>query len=94
MLNTGMEIYELASKKGGTLPASSGLYESVKKTFKDAAAGNTYTDKDVWEIIKSDGIYYLRSRMFGSLFPLNTTWNVRMMGLNDNKSFFSLFLTG
>jgi hypothetical protein len=87
MPNSAMEIYELAAKNGGTPLASNGLYKSIEKEFKDAIISNIYADKEIWEIMKSNDIYYLRSRMFGSLFPLMETWAVRMTGLDNNKSF-------
>jgi hypothetical protein len=88
MPNSAMKIYELAAKNGGTPLASNRFYKSIEKGFKDAIIGNIYADKDVWEIIKSNDIYYLRSRMFGSLFPLMETWAVRMTGLNNNNKSF------
>jgi hypothetical protein len=87
MPNTAMEIYELAAKNGGTPLASNRLYEIIGQGLKDAEISETYADKDIWEVIKSGNDYYSRNRMFGTLLPLVTTWNVRMTGLNNGKSF-------
>ncbi|MDR1451518.1 MAG: hypothetical protein LBI57_04195, partial [Helicobacteraceae bacterium] len=53
----------------------------------EPSSNNNYTDSQTWEILKSNNEYYLRSRILGSLFPLVPTWNVRMIGLANKKSF-------
>jgi hypothetical protein len=87
MPKTGMEIYELSAGRGGTPLSSNGLYKSIAKCFLVPSSDGDYTDRQTWEIIKSNNEYHLRSRMLGSLFPLSSTWNIRITRLNNKKSF-------
>lgn len=87
MPKTAMKIYELAAKNGGMPLSSNRLYEVIGQGFKDAEMSVTYTDKEIWEMIKSGDDYYVRNRMFGILLPVMSTWNVRMTGFNNGKSF-------
>jgi len=87
MFKTGMEIYEYTAERRKIPVSSNRLYGTVEKSFSKPLYDNNYSETQVWEIIKNNNEYYLRSRMLGTLLPLVPTWGLNIFGLNNKKSF-------
>jgi hypothetical protein len=87
MFENALLYYELAAKIGGTSLDSNRMYTNLRNSFLNASVNNEYSQTDVWQVFRSSDRYYLRSRMFSSLFPLNPSWNINILGLNNRKSF-------
>ncbi|WP_169311847.1 tetratricopeptide repeat protein [Gracilinema caldarium] len=54
--------------------------------LKKPDINGTFSDTDVWNIIKSGESYYLMSRLFGMRLPIQGTWNVKHFGVNNRTS--------
>ena len=87
MSKTGMEVYELSAERKGIPASSYTMYRSVERSFSQPLSDNNYTNTQVWEVLRSNNEYYLRSRILGSLFPLIPAWSIRTTGLENKKCF-------
>jgi len=85
MYENALYYFDLAAGMSGS-PAANTVHANLRNSFRDASAGNEYPRNSVWQVMKSNDRFYLLSRMLGSLIPINPSWDMRVMGLNDRKS--------